>query len=188
MLKMSLVSILFFFSSFCHFLQNAARGPVCVHTRIGPLFRTPFPVCYPCRSRVQVIWRMMSHTLRFSAFIAVVMLSFALAFQAVFHKCDPSGSSPEGLDVCPLHNAFGSFGDSFVTVFSSALGGPDFEIFDDGGAGCSCNLPDGALTAGIFLMVVRIFSSGRPNPVGYSILLLFTPLGTVLAAISPRTN
>lgn len=111
----------------------------------------------------------MSHTLRFSAFIAMVMLSFALAFHAVFHTCDPS-ATPEDLDPsesisqefeeCALNEAFGSFGDSFVTMFSSALGGPDFDLFDDLGGGCRCNLPDGAQTAGIFLMVVSSLLRG----------------------------
>eukprot|EP00903_Cladosiphon_okamuranus_P014653 g13587.t1 len=108
----------------------------------------------------QVIWRMMSHTLRFSAFIAMVMLSFALAFQAVFHTCDPKAndSIPEGFEYCALHDAFGSFGDSFVTVFSSALGGPDFDLFDDLGDGCRCDLPSGARIAGISLMVVYMIT------------------------------
>lgn len=113
---------------------------------------------------LQVIWRMMSHTLRFSAFIAMVMLSFALAFHAVFHKCDPSAITPDNSDAsesvpqefeeCALHEAFGSFGDSFVTMFSSALGGPEFDLFDGLGSGCRCDLPGGARPAGIFLMVV----------------------------------
>ena len=100
----------------------------------------------------------MSHTLRFSAFIAMVMLSFALAFHAVFHTCgtyvDPDGCDRGESDDFPLRDAFGSFGDSFVTVFSSALGGPDFELFDDAGSDCRCNLPQGARSAGISLMVV----------------------------------
>ncbi|CAB1107646.1 unnamed protein product [Ectocarpus sp. CCAP 1310/34] len=89
----------------------------------------------------QVIWRMMSHTLRFSAFIAMVMLSFALAFHAVFHTCgehiEPQCTFDDD-DAFPIRDAFGTFGDSFVTVFTD----------------CRCNLPEGARNAGIFLLVV----------------------------------
>lgn len=107
----------------------------------------------------QVIWRMMSHTLRFSAFLATVMLSFALAFHAVFHTCGTSASEPQctfdedEIDHL-LGDAFGTFGDSFVTVFGAALGGPDLEIFNVAGDDCRCNLPDAAANAGIFMMVV----------------------------------
>lgn len=102
----------------------------------------------------------MSHTLRFSAFIAIVMLSFALAFHAVFHTCNTSAAEPgcdldEDVVSNPLGEAFGTFGASFVTVFSSALGGPNFDPFDVGGSDCRCDLPEGAVRAGIFLMVVR---------------------------------
>lgn len=59
----------------------------------------------------------MSHTLRFSAFIAMVMMSFALAFHAVFHTCgtyvENPGCSPEDFEDSPLRDAFGNFGDSF---------------------------------------------------------------------------
>lgn len=100
---------------------------------------------------------MMSHTLRFSAFIAMVMLSFALAFHAVFHTCGTFTGSSSSCRVepeeYPLRDAFGTFGSSFVTVFSSALGGPDFEVFE-GDSECTCDLPEGARSAGIFLMVV----------------------------------
>ena len=87
------------------------------------------------------------------------MLSFALAFHAVFHTCDPISDE---FEECALHEAFGSFGDSFVTMFSSALGGPDFDLFDELGSGCRCNLPDGAQTAGIFLMVVSSLLKSEP--------------------------
>lgn len=101
----------------------------------------------------------MSHTLRFSAFIAMVMLSFALAFHAVFHTCSTPHDlecPTEGDEDFPLGDAFGTFGDSFVTVFASALGGPDFDLFEEAGRDCRCNLPDGARNAGIFLMVVSV--------------------------------
>lgn len=98
---------------------------------------------------------MLSLALRFSAMLVMIMLSFALAFHAAFHTC-VNNTSSTGL--CSIYgniddgsgssvrDAFGSFSDSFVTVFASALGGPDFSSFDD--------LPDVARAAGTFLMVV----------------------------------
>ncbi|CAM9206588.1 unnamed protein product [Ectocarpus fasciculatus] len=105
----------------------------------------------------QVIWRMMSHTLRFSAFIAMVMLSFALAFHAVFHTCgeyDEPQCTLDNDNAFPLRDSFGTFGDSLLTVFASALSGPEFDLFDDAGSDCRCNLPRGARSAGISMMVV----------------------------------
>lgn len=107
---------------------------------------------------------MMSHTLRFSAFIAMIMLSFALAFHAVFHACgtdvDPNVCETEDIEGFPLRDAFVSFGVSFVTVFSSALGGPDFDVFGDVGKDCRCDLPEGAVSAGAALMVVSSLLCG----------------------------
>lgn len=79
----------------------------------------------------------------------MVMLSFALAFFAVFRTCR-TGPTESGCYLeedgasNPLGDAFGTFGDSFVTVFSSALGGPDFDQFNSASSGC-CNLPEGAM-------------------------------------------
>ncbi|CAM9693566.1 unnamed protein product, partial [Ectocarpus sp. 12 AP-2014] len=51
-----------------------------------------------------------------------------------------------------------TFGDSFVTVFTYALGGPDFEAFQLAGGDCRCDLPEGARNAGIFLLVVYMIT------------------------------
>ena len=87
----------------------------------------------------------------------MVMLSFALAFHAVFHTCgthlDP-GCDTSDDEEFRLKDAFGTFGDSFVTVFASALGGPNFELFDETGSDCRCDLPPSSRSAGISLMVV----------------------------------
>lgn len=89
----------------------------------------------------------------------MVMLSFALAFHALFHTCgtyaDTDECSIDDAADFTLRDAFGSFGKSFVTVFASALGSPDFTIFDEAGSDCRCDLPEGARKAGMFLMVVR---------------------------------
>lgn len=89
----------------------------------------------------------------------MVMLSFGLTFHAVFHTCgtyaDPNGCDLGDTDGFPLRDAFGTFGSSLVTVFDSALGGPDFSTFEGAGVDCRCDLPAGARSAGIFLMVVR---------------------------------
>lgn len=124
----------------------------------------------------------MRHTLRFSAFIAMVMLSFALAFHAMFHTCGTS-NCPEEAEESPLGDAFGTFGRSFVTVFSSALGGPDFDVFNGEHSECNCDLPEGAQSAGIFLMVVSQTyirftchvesSSKHSNPCRYPGISLF---------------
>lgn len=132
----------------------------------------------------------MSHMLRFSAFIAMVMLSFALAFHAVFHTCGTDNSSnrscPEETEESPLGDAFGTFGHSFVTVFSSALGGPNFDIFEVADSECSCDLPPGAKGAGIFLMVVRVrfpFSDASVLPIpridsrSHELSLMYSPSG-----------
>lgn len=92
----------------------------------------------------------MSYTLRFSAFIAMVMLSFALAFFALFHTCGPGSSGT----ACGVGEAFGTFGASFITVFAFALDGPDFDVFDDLETNCGCELPDAAGIAGICVLVV----------------------------------
>ena len=63
----------------------------------------------------------MSHTVRFSAFIVVVLTSYALAFHAIFATCD-EGS---GLD-----EKFGTFAAALLSVFSAGLG--EFgDILDD---------------------------------------------------------
>lgn len=102
------------------------------------------PTYFPAPHSSQVILRV------------VTMLSFALAFHAVFHSCS-TGASSAGCtvdDENTLGAAFGTFKDSSVTVFTSTLGGPDFGLFDSAASDCRCNLPEGAVYAGIFLMVV----------------------------------
>ncbi|CAN0376362.1 unnamed protein product, partial [Ascophyllum nodosum] len=70
---------------------------------------------------IQILWRLMSHTVRFSAFIVVVLTSYALAFHAIFATCD-EGS---GLD-----EKFGTFAAALLSVFSAGLG--EFgDILDD---------------------------------------------------------
>lgn len=163
------VRYILFVSHYCAARSRVLSVPPC-HGSSGFFRLLPLSTCPPR----QVIWRMMSHTLRFSAFIAMVMLSFALAFHAVFHTCSTPVNlkcETEDFEDFPLGKAFGTFGHSFVTVLSSALGGPDFDLFEEAGRDCRCNLPEGARNAGIFLMVVNIvccwcFLSTRFRTVG----------------------
>ena len=74
----------------------------------------------------------MSQTVRFSAFIVVVLTSFALAFHAVFATCD------EGSD---LHDNFGTFAAALISVFGAGLGefGNMLEGFADAEEDCAEN-------------------------------------------------
>ncbi|CAB1096081.1 unnamed protein product [Ectocarpus sp. CCAP 1310/34] len=97
---------------------------------------------------IQIIWRMLSQTLRFGVFIVVVMAGFALAFNAVFGSCD-AGSD--------LDESYGSFGTAFLTVFKAPLGEFKFEDFDDVGGQCPYNpSPGRASDAGTFLLVAYL--------------------------------
>ncbi|CAM9548053.1 unnamed protein product, partial [Ectocarpus fasciculatus] len=97
---------------------------------------------------IQIIWRMLSQTLRFGVFIVVVMAGFALAFNAVFGSCN-AGSF--------LDESYGSFGTAFLTVFKAPLGEFAFEDFDDVGGQCPGNpSPGRASDAGTFLLVAYL--------------------------------
>ena len=72
----------------------------------------------------QIIWKMMSQTLRFSVFLVIFMASFALSFHALFHNCD---------DDSQLGESFGNFHQALVVVFGAPLGDFSFqELFDEG--------------------------------------------------------
>ncbi|CAM9885508.1 unnamed protein product [Ectocarpus fasciculatus] len=97
---------------------------------------------------IQIIWRMLSQTLRFGVFIVVIMAGFALAFNAVFGSCD-AGSL--------LDESYGSFGTAFLTVFKAPLGEFEFEAFDDVGGVCpDIPSPGRASDAGTFLLVAYL--------------------------------
>lgn len=56
---------------------------------------------------------MMFHLVRFSLFMLVVMLSFALAFYSIYNTCVGA----------ELDSAYGTFGSSLLTMFKAMLGG-----------------------------------------------------------------
>lgn len=57
---------------------------------------------------------MLFHLVRFSLFMLVVMLSFALAFYALFNTCG------EGSEILSI---YGTFGSSLLAMFEAMLGG-----------------------------------------------------------------
>lgn len=55
----------------------------------------------------------MFHTIRFSAFIVVILTSFALAFHALFINCNEDRE---------LFTKFGTFPSALLTIFAASLG------------------------------------------------------------------
>eukprot|EP00752_Nemacystus_decipiens_P009021 g8052.t1 len=74
----------------------------------------------------QIIWKMMSQTLRFSVFLVIFMASFALSFHALFHNCN---------DDSELGESFGNFHQALVVVFGAPLGDFSFQELFDGASG-----------------------------------------------------
>eukprot|EP00903_Cladosiphon_okamuranus_P011821 g11108.t2 len=97
----------------------------------------------------QIIWRMMSQTLRFGVFIVIVMAGFALAFHAVFFSCDADSD---------LGRNFRTFSAALLYVFEAPLGEFDFEEFDDVRMQCPSQSArqQMASDAGIFLLVAYL--------------------------------
>lgn len=93
----------------------------------------------------QIIWTMLSHLVRFSVFIAVLISSFALTFHALLGGCE-SGNE-----------AYDTLSDAHLTMFKAMLG--EFE-FDDflGDGKCYPPLTEEAATVllVVFLVVVAI--------------------------------
>ncbi|CAM9784847.1 unnamed protein product, partial [Scytosiphon promiscuus] len=76
----------------------------------------------------QIIWKMLSQTLRFSVFLVIFMASFALSFQSLFHGCDNDSM---------LGESFGHFHQALVVVFGAPLGDFSFhELFDEAADQC----------------------------------------------------
>lgn len=63
---------------------------------------------------------MLFHLLRFSFFLLVHLIGFAVTFEALFKDCEDE-----------LGYSFRDFGASILTLFGAMLGGADFTIFDD---------------------------------------------------------
>lgn len=85
----------------------------------------------------------MSHLVRFSIFVIVIMSGFAIAFHVFFFKCYD--------DDYNIHEAFGSLDRSLLTLFRAMLGDFDFDVLM--AAEDSCGRPPAAKVAGILLLV-----------------------------------
>ncbi|CAM9575982.1 unnamed protein product, partial [Laminaria digitata] len=121
----------------------------------------------------QIIWAMLFHLARFSLFMLVVMVSFALAFFSLYGSCEGD-----------LSSAYGSMGQSLLAMFTAMLGGeyPDFDVFDEYDPN-ACRGPPWKYDAGIALLVVYM--------VTMSILmlnLLIAVLGTVHDTVHGRSE
>ncbi|CAM9260310.1 unnamed protein product, partial [Hapterophycus canaliculatus] len=92
----------------------------------------------------QIIWRMMSHLVKFSAVVAVLMASFAMTFHVIFCKCQETSA---------LHEQFNTVGDAYITMFKAMLGTFDFDSFRNIEG---CALPLEAEAVGITLLVLYL--------------------------------
>lgn len=105
---------------------------------------------------------MLSHLARFSVFLFVVMASFALAFHAMFFTCD-GDLEPD------LHDAFGTFWSSLLTMFQAMFGGFGFDLFNEADA---CNRPSWAYDASVWMLV------------GYEVIMAILLLNLLIAVLS----
>lgn len=91
----------------------------------------------------QIIWTMMSHLARFSVFVGVLIMSFAVAFHALFYECKDDY----------LQKAYGTVARSCLTMFRAMLG--DFYFDDLTAAKEYCRLP-WAMDAAVGLLVLYL--------------------------------
>ncbi|CAM9398894.1 unnamed protein product, partial [Laminaria digitata] len=87
----------------------------------------------------QIIWAMLFHLVRFSLFMLVVMVSFALAFYSIYNTCGDEFDS-----------AYGTFGSSLLTMFKAMLGG----AYSYSGPEVYMKCPPGKYDAGTTLLVL----------------------------------
>lgn len=88
---------------------------------------------------------MLGKTIRFSVFVGLFMVGFALAFHALFFKCDADTD---------LGDSFGTFDHALVVVFGAPLGEFSFQLFDNVESDCPLHpAPERARDAGTFLLV-----------------------------------
>lgn len=92
---------------------------------------------------LQIVWKMLFHLARFSVFMVVVMVGFALSFLTLFSNCEGE-----------LGERFEDFGASLLTLFHAMLGGASFDMFDDEIIDCKGASWDHH--AGIFLLVAYL--------------------------------
>ena len=110
---------------------------------------------------------MLFHLFKFSVFLLVLMVGFALAFHSLFSLCT------DGEDM--LGEAFGDFWHSLLFMFDAMLGSPGFDMFQNG----QCEGPAWVLDAGLLLMVVYLV---------FMIILLLNLLIAVLSTVHADMN
>lgn len=83
-----------------------------------------FPVTNKPRKRFhrQIIWAMLFHLIRFSMFMLVVMVSFAISFHSLYSH--PNCSAGDD-----LYETFGNLHDSLLVMFEAMLGGGYVALF-----------------------------------------------------------
>lgn len=101
----------------------------------------------------QIIWKMVSHLLQFSAILMVVMIGFATSFYSLFSECE--SDDMDGHDM----PSFRSFQGSVIILFDALLGNVDFVAFDSRNIHCPgpAWIPDlGVLLLSLYMIVMAI--------------------------------
>lgn len=97
---------------------------------------------------------MLSHLLRFSVFLVVIMTSFAVTFFAIFSTCRDSDDVVELNDI---GKQFKSVSSSLLFTFDAMLGSPGFDLFkDESCAGSDWNTDVGVLLLVVYLVIMAV--------------------------------
>ncbi|CAM9651710.1 unnamed protein product [Ectocarpus fasciculatus] len=96
----------------------------------------------------QIIWNMLFHLARFSVFMLVVMVSFALAFHSLYS--DPNCSEGD-----ELFESYSTIRESLLDMFKAMLGDPNFNRFE-AGRNLTCTGPSWEFDAGITLLTMYV--------------------------------
>lgn len=95
---------------------------------------------------VQVICEMLTHLVRFSAFLFTILVSFALAFYVFFISCYEDDERVQA--------SYGTLHSSMLTMFRAILGDFDFDVIRD--AEDSCGRPAWANEISNLLLVIYL--------------------------------
>lgn len=112
---------------------------------------------------------MLSHLARFSIFLLVVMVGFAITFNSLFAICEGA----------VVNDGFETFRSSLGVMFQSMLGGPKWEMFANSQS--ICPGPEWALSFGFLLLAMYMLIV-----VILLLNLLIAVLSTVQAKVSER--